>query len=700
MQAPPHPPTSPARLLEQLYADLWITPIPAIGGFTCAIGVIDDHSRWVWVAGLKRKSDAQQVIAEFIPREERRTGNKIIQFDTDNGGEFQACKQLFATLGINHHFATAYAHHEMGEIEWFWRRSLDSVRAWLIRSELPLWLWLEGLVAATFVRNRLGTKVLGGKSPFEVKYGAAPDLSRLVAWGSLAYTLIAPEIQGNKLSHRARRCFVVGYDEHSKALRFYDPSRRMVFKSYHFKIFEGVYHRTADPAELVAVKEWLREADAATGGERFLRTTIPGHPYFRADMDPNSRVGGGSANSAPPTVRPLLVSPTPTIVDDASIPRSANLREQRYPLRERVQRTFVVGKEIAPPPPPPVTVPIFDTPARHDPSPEPSETDLALLARERFGAILDAAEYDPELELDPTAVAYKVWSNNPDEPSYRAAVNGPDRDKWDPAISGEKKSLRAMGCFDEELIDLPPGAKAIPLEFVLLIKRDAGGTITKYKARLVARGDLQSPDSYGETFAPTLKMASFRMMLALLAQNSGKNRRTSGPAWTSGQFDVSSAYLHGELAEVVYVKQIPGEDDGTGRVRRLRKTLYGLKQSGHEWNNVLHAALVELGFARLAADGGVYYRERQGLEILLGIHVDDGAMVGNDDIPEVVRELNKRFVTKDLGPLKEFLAMEVVHDAEAGTVDLHQRGYARRILERTGMEACNGVTLQHLCHVT
>ncbi|KAK4703061.1 hypothetical protein P7C70_g3153, partial [Phenoliferia sp. Uapishka_3] len=725
------------QVLELLYSDLWgPAPVAAIGGYRYALGIIDDHTRWCWVAGLRKKSDTVTALEPFFLREERKHEKaKVKRFFSDKGGEYDGCKQLLERLGIEQHQSTPYVHHEMGEIEWFWRRAFEGVRAWLIRSTLPLWLWLEALSAWTYVRNRLPTRALHGKSPYFQKYRQEPDLAGLLAWGSLAYALIPAEVQAGKLYSRGRRCFFVGYDENSKSLRMYDPVKKMVFMAYHVKVFEGVYQGNATAEEMQMVLDWEMDFGNSEGGDQ--PDVDSGEPANAHDSVLFN--GGGSFRDAPPTVRPSPpVSPVaqnddaPQAEDVATGEEDDNESEEeaqagppaprqehrtrgfmnrvggvatppavvvspadqpRYPVRNR-QQVLLHGDrapEVVVSPPVERGQAMFDTP---ESSPEP-ENGIALEASVLLALadhpLLNHAAYDQDIEDDAETIALKVWSSNPDEPSYRSVMKGPDRHSWDPAISAETAALRAMGCWDEALVDLPPGFRAIPLEFVLLIKRDAVGVITKYKARLVARGDLQREGDFGETFAPTIKMASFRNMLALLAQHSGENRRTTGPAWKSGQLDVSSAYLHGKLKEEVYVKQVPGEEDGTNRVRRLRKTLYGLRQSGHEWNNVFHAALLEIGFAQIDADAGVYYRKRGKLELILGIHVDDGAIVGNDSIAGVIEDLNKRFEIKDLGELREFLGLQIDHNHATGEVRLHQSGYAQRILERCGMEDAKSV---------
>jgi hypothetical protein len=68
------------------------------------------------------------------------------------------------------------------------------------------------------------------------------------------------------------------------------------------------------------------------------------------------------------------------------------------------------------------------------------------------------------------------------------------------------------------------------------------------------------------------------------------------------QMDVKGAYLNGMLKECIYMKQPEGHEDNSGRICMLVKTLYSLKQSGHEWNIKLDMKLQEHGFTRLKSD--------------------------------------------------------------------------------------------------
>ena len=115
--------------------------------------------------------------------------------------------------------------------------------------------------------------------------------------------------------------------------------------------------------------------------------------------------------------------------------------------------------------------------------------------------------------------------------------------------------------------------------------------------RLVAEGFTQCPGyNYVETFSPVVRMETVHAILALTVKN----------GYQIQQMDIKGAYLNGILKETVYMKQPEGYNDGTGHVCELIKTLYGLKQSGREWNHKLDSKLKNFGYTRLYSDPCAY----------------------------------------------------------------------------------------------
>ncbi|GKD77866.1 retrovirus-related pol polyprotein from transposon TNT 1-94 [Tanacetum coccineum] len=121
-----------------------------------------------------------------------------------------------------------------------------------------------------------------------------------------------------------------------------------------------------------------------------------------------------------------------------------------------------------------------------------------------------------------------------------------------------------------ELVPPPDCAMIIALKWIYKVKLDEYGDVLKNKARLVAKGYRQEEGlDFEESFAPVTKLEAIRIFLANAAN---KNM-------TIYQMDVKTAFLNGELKEVVYVSQPEGfvDPDCPHHVYRLKKALYGLK---------------------------------------------------------------------------------------------------------------------------
>ena len=182
-----------------------------------------------------------------------------------------------------------------------------------------------------------------------------------------------------------------------------------------------------------------------------------------------------------------------------------------------------------------------------------------------------------------------------DPKSIDEARQSPEWPKWEKAVEAELTQLRNMGTW--ELTNPLPNRVPITNKWVFVKKFGKDGKLQKYKARLVARGFTQRPGmDYNETFSPVIHLETICTILAQAVKED----------WETQQMDVKGAYLNGILKEEIYMKQPKGYDDETGRLCRLIKTLYGLKQSSHEWNKELNGQLKSKGFMRLHSDPCVY----------------------------------------------------------------------------------------------
>lgn len=113
----------------------------------------------------------------------------------------------------------------------------------------------------------------------------------------------------------------------------------------------------------------------------------------------------------------------------------------------------------------------------------------------------------------------------------------------------------------------------VSCKYFYKLKLNSDGSISKYKAKLIAKGFHQQPGiDYTETFSPIVKLATIMLVLAIVVSYN----------WSMRQSDVSNAFIHSYLKEDVYMQQPPGyvDSDHPHHVCKLQKSLYGLKQLG------------------------------------------------------------------------------------------------------------------------
>ncbi|CAA7034524.1 unnamed protein product [Microthlaspi erraticum] len=185
------------------------------------------------------------------------------------------------------------------------------------------------------------------------------------------------------------------------------------------------------------------------------------------------------------------------------------------------------------------------------------------------------------------------------------------------ACEDEISSIEKNNTWD--LVELPYGAKPIGLKWVFKLKRNSDGSINKHKSRLVAKGYVQR---YGIDFEET-------------------------------------AFLHGELKETVYVKQPAGfEVKGSeGKVYKLNKALYGLRQAPRAWNHKLNQILMELRFTKCSKEPSVYRKVSGDNLLLIAVYVDDLFVTGTNKkiIEEFKEDMASKFDMSDLGRLTYYL---------------------------------------------
>jgi hypothetical protein len=295
----------------------------------------------------------------------------------------------------------------------------------------------------------------------------------------------------------------------------------------------------------------------------------------------------------------------------------------------------------------------------------------------RYGYEHDIAKYVSYSSVSP---AYRTFIASlqavPIPKDWKSAKQNP---KWTYAMKEELLALQTNKTW--ELVQLPKGKKVVGCKSVFTVKQTFEGKVDKYKARLVAKGYSQTYGiDYDETFAPVAKMDTMRTLISCAA-NFG---------WPLHQMDVKNAFLHGDLQEEVYMEIPPGfaNKQTVGMVCKLKKSLYGLKQSPRAWFDRFMRAVCEMGYSQCNGDHTVFYKHNDSRITILAVYVDDIVITG-DDVEEIGKpkeRLGRAFEVKDLGPLRYFLRIEIARSSKG--IILSQRKYFLDPLMETGMLGC------------
>ena len=153
--------------------------------------------------------------------------------------------------------------------------------------------------------------------------------------------------------------------------------------------------------------------------------------------------------------------------------------------------------------------------------------------------------------------------------------------------------------------------------------------------------------------------------------------------------DVVTAYLYGDLDTEVYMKVPEGlkiPESSSSRPRntlsiRLRRSLYGLKQSGRMWYNRLSEYLIGKGFVNNEICPCVFIKKTSSEFAIVAVYVDDMNLIGtHDEIKETAELLKSEFEMKDLGKTKFCLGLELEDCADG--ILIHQQNYIQKILRR------------------
>ncbi|CAI7886575.1 unnamed protein product [Closterium sp. NIES-54] len=266
-------------------------------------------------------------------------------------------------------------------------------------------------------------------------------------------------------------------------------------------------------------------------------------------------------------------------------------------------------------------------------------TDVLEDRQEEFQCLAAASPHlvsvllTPEGDLDALDI--------PTPRSYAEAIEGPYSSQWQATMDSEMASWKSTGTYVDEVP--PPGANIVSGMWIFRVKRPPGSPPV-FKARYVARGFSQRQGvDYFQTFSPTPKMTTLRVLLHIAAQRD----------YELHSLDFSTAFLQGSLHEEIWLRRPPGFTGSfpPGTQWSLQRPVYGLCHAPREWHDTLRTTLAALGFAPSTADPSLFLRTNTSLPpFYILVYVDDLVFATADTagLAHVKSELQKRHACTDL----------------------------------------------------
>lgn len=643
--------------LEIIHTDL-CGPIStkSNGGSSYFVTFTDESTDWTEVRFLKHKSETFSVFKDVQKLLERQSDKKIKFVQSDRGMEYLGEKfnNFLRELGIARRLSVKHTPEQNGRSERKNRTLLDIARCLLIQSGLPDRFWAEAIATANHVKNRTPSKTLNGKTPYELWFDREPNVGYFKVFGCEAFVWNNSKTK-TKFEPRALKGIFLGYDDQSKAYRVYLHDKNRIEITRSVKFLENKYLKpTRKDVNVFPFDDDIDQCDKDT------------QTINISFLNPvNNNLGDNVSNDQICDDNVSNDTPMDNVPNDQigeemkrAPGRPKNLKSGRPGRPKKVYKT----------------VPVQSV---NDNSDETSFV-CSMLAT--------------------------------DEISLEKAINSSDSSVWIEAIASEIESVIKNDTF--EIVSKPGDVESvggvIGSRFILR-EKNVNGKIKK-KARLIAQGFGQIPDiNYfqNQTFSPVARLSSVRLIAAL----------SSKLKVDIHQFDITTAYLNGILDETVYMK-IPKYfesgleyiiDNGTDinicdravkmlndikqddKVCLLKKSLYGLKQSGRCWYLKLKEILLNFGLVNTVSDPCVFHMSKNNMITILTVYVDDLLLISED--PDIVQQLHSHLSesldVKYIGKAKTCLGIEFNNNENV--ITMSQKNYITKLLEKFNMSECNGV---------
>ncbi|CAH9137975.1 unnamed protein product [Cuscuta epithymum] len=646
---------------------------------------------------MRRKSEVTTHFHHFKLMAENLLDRKIKIFQSDGGGEFDnfQMRQFFNESGIIFQKSCPETPQQNGVAERKHRHLIELARTMLITANLPAQFWVDAVLTATFIINRLPSPTLHGVSPYEKLFHSAPDLSGMRVFGCACFPNFNAT-SANKISPRSVQCVFLGYASEYKGYRCLDPISGRVYISRNVRFLENVFPYSKLTGTTLSSSSMLSSTVTLVP----TRTTAYSHSQDAAPPTSLSPTVIFSPNQLqlPSTQETQPGYPTPPIfTPDSSLPTTSNSQStpsfspSHTPLAEPspTGRTFSPDSNshtsnnhttLVDPSPQTSCSPLSNIPAASHPLADSSSQPASPDSTAPVGNVHPMQTRSKSGIFKPkTIFTLNTVVSTPDPTCFSVANR---HLKWRAAMAEEFNALISNHTWD--LVPFDAKKNVVGSKWIYKTKYLADGSVERYKARLVAQGfNQQAGIDFTETFSPVVKPTTVRLVLTLAVSFN----------WPIRQLDVKNAFLHGNLTEEVYMRQPPGfvHPQFPHHLCRLRKAIYGLKQAPRAWFHRFSSFLLSHGFTCSRSDTSLFIFRRNSDIIYLLLYVDDIIVTGNslNLVNHFLSLLNKCFAMKDLGDLHFFLGIHASRTPSG--LFLSQQKYISDLLHRFHLHTLKSV---------
>ena len=622
-------------------------------GYRYAIGFVDSHSRYGTVYIMKTRDEVVEKMKMYVADIGRpRT------LVSDGALEYRsaAFESYLRDCGIRHEFSAPYTPQENGKIERIWGTVVGMSRCMLDNAMMGKKYWPYALRTAFYVKNRCLHAAIN-MTPFESFFGEKPDISHLRVFGCSAYMLSE---HGKKLDAKATKGIMLGYSDHSKTYLIGYPSDQTdVIRTYNSRnvtfdeatpFFKPLKEKTeGSETTIIQVGSTNDSGGMSDDPDNNEQTepqmqTTSGRRQFFTERHLMEQIQRDRTNEENRTVQDISGGENSS--EGSNLTQPVTVTGESGGEREVRTEETAEGLNIS------------DRPLRHRKPPE------------YFGNPITGTDVDQIALLSFGHVSETM-------PTTREALQ---QTHWKKAMDNEFNSLIEQGVW--ELVERPPDRKVIGGKWHFTTKLNKDGSVAKFKARFVARGFTQIfGQDYTETYSPTTSLSTIRTFLSVAASKGTKLY----------QMDIKTAYLNAILDEEVYMEQPEGYEVPGDVVCKLKKSLYGLKQSGRNWHRCLSEHLEDLGFTKSTHDNCLYIRKQGNVLHYAAVWVDDLIYFSDDQkfAETFKKEMSGRFTVGECSELNWFLGMNF--EFKEDKIEVSQQAYIRELLRKFGLEDCKGV---------